>query len=70
MGVAAEVETRTNVLLGNIVFFCLSILQDWGRSGEREVEMGYHKDVLREAEELEKVVRAERRRISMPGMPF
>ena len=44
--IASEVETRTNILYGNIVFFCLSVLQDRDLMGNKEIESSYYKDVI------------------------
>ncbi|OCK86165.1 hypothetical protein K432DRAFT_412816 [Lepidopterella palustris CBS 459.81] len=60
--IAAEVESRTNILYGNVVFFCLSVLQDREMMGNKEIESSYYKDVISQAEELESLVRVERRR--------
>ncbi|KAF2198983.1 hypothetical protein GQ43DRAFT_335070, partial [Delitschia confertaspora ATCC 74209] len=61
---AAEVETRTNVLYANIVYFCLSVLQDRELMGEkeREIEGSYYREALGQATELEGLVRRDRRR--------
>lgn len=54
---AAEVERKTNVYLGNMVFFCLSALQERERMADERIEGGFFTDVVREAERLEKVVK-------------
>ncbi|KAF3049219.1 hypothetical protein E8E11_006023 [Didymella keratinophila] len=58
--VAAEVERKTNVFLGNMVFFCLSALQERDRLSERSIEGSYFTEVVKEAEKLDEVVRVGR----------
>lgn len=60
--IAAEVENKTNILLGNIVFFCLSTLQEKDVMADKEIEAAYYRDVMKDADELEALVRADRRR--------
>ncbi|KAF2252521.1 hypothetical protein BU26DRAFT_258061 [Trematosphaeria pertusa] len=66
-GIAAEVEKQTNILVGNMVFFCLSVLQDRDVMADRNVESGYYKDVVSQAEELRGFIEKERRRRIVPG---
>ncbi|KZM24994.1 Protein spt10 [Ascochyta rabiei] len=56
MELAAEVERRTNVYLGNIVFSCLSALQDSDALGDEGIEGAYLADVIEEAERLDGVI--------------
>lgn len=58
--IAAEVERKTNVLLGNMVFFCLSTLQERDRLADRSIEGAYFLEVVKEAEKLDEVVRLRR----------
>lgn len=58
--VAAEVERKTNVFLGNMVFFCLSALQERDRLNDRSIEGVYFRDVVKEAEKLDEVIRVGR----------
>ncbi|KAH9879832.1 hypothetical protein J1614_001856 [Plenodomus biglobosus] len=60
--VAAEVERRGNVFLGNMVLFCLSALQDRGGMADKGVEGGYLVEVVKAAERLEGLVREDGRR--------
>ncbi|KAJ4344998.1 Protein spt10 [Ascochyta clinopodiicola] len=57
---AAEVERKCNVFLGNMVGFCLGSLKDCDGVGDGGIEGAYLVDVVREAERLEGVVRAAR----------
>ncbi|KAF2738238.1 hypothetical protein EJ04DRAFT_509668 [Polyplosphaeria fusca] len=66
--VAAEVENRTNVLMGNMVFTCLSALAREGMR-EKEIEEAYYRNVLSQADELQAFVKADRRRGSPAGTP-
>ncbi|KAF1929124.1 uncharacterized protein M421DRAFT_61905 [Didymella exigua CBS 183.55] len=58
--IAAEVERKTNVFLGNMVFFCLSALQDRDRLSDKMIEESYFTDVVREAKKLDGVIKAGR----------
>jgi len=60
--VASQVELRSNMLLGNMVFFCLNVLQDNDVMAEKSIESSYYQDVLGPAEELERFFGADRRR--------
>ncbi|KAF2799480.1 hypothetical protein K505DRAFT_321088 [Melanomma pulvis-pyrius CBS 109.77] len=62
--IAAEVERRTNVLIGNMVFSCLSVLQDenWLGHSDNDVDKRFYRDVLGAEEELEGLVRRDARR--------
>jgi len=53
--IASEVALKSNVLLANMVFFCLNALQDSRVMAERSIEGSYFEDVFRQAEELDKV---------------
>lgn len=63
MEIAAAVDMKTNVLLGNMVFECLNVLME-GKGEEGEVEGSFYREVVRVSEELEGVCfgRGERRR--------
>jgi hypothetical protein len=58
--IAAEVERKTNVFLGNMVFFCLNTLQERDRMSDRSIEGSYFTEVVREAERLDEVIRVGR----------
>jgi hypothetical protein len=45
-----------------MVFFCLNVLQDNHVMDERSIDGGYFQDVLKQAEELERILGADRRR--------
>ncbi|CAG5147901.1 uncharacterized protein ALTATR162_LOCUS2114 [Alternaria atra] len=60
--VASQVDMKSNILLGNMVFFCLNVLQDNHVMDERSIDGGYFQDVLKQAEELERILGADRRR--------
>lgn len=65
--IASAVEMRTNVLLGNMVFFCLAVLQDKDAMADKNIESAYFKDVLSQAEELDSLIRNGRKRASPAG---
>jgi hypothetical protein len=54
--IAAEVEANTNVLVGNLVFACLSVLQESGELDE-DVDRKFYRDVLGQVEELEEMMK-------------
>jgi hypothetical protein len=70
--VASQVEMRSNILLGNMAFFCLNVLQDNSVMAERSIESSYFQDVLKQAEELERFFGGDRRRggLSPGSSPF
>jgi len=53
--IASEVALKRNLLLANMVFFCLNALQDSRVMAERSIEGSYFEDVFKQAEELDKV---------------
>lgn len=59
---AAEVERRTNILVGNIVFFCLSALQDRDRMHDKRIEGAYFTEVVAQAEQLDQMAKSGRSR--------
>jgi hypothetical protein len=59
--IAAEVDLMCNPYLGNMVFFCLNVLQDKDRLSDKEIQGGYFNVVVRDAEDLDKIVRTPRR---------
>ena len=61
-GVAAEVELKSDVFLGNMVFFCLNALQDRDAMADKSIEGSYFKEVLKDAEQLDALVKADRKR--------
>ena len=58
--IAAEVERKTNMYLGNMVFFCLSTLQERDRLNDKSIEGAYFTEVVKEAERLDEIVRRTR----------
>ncbi|KAF2177905.1 hypothetical protein K469DRAFT_732196 [Zopfia rhizophila CBS 207.26] len=67
--IAAEVDLKANVMLGNIVFFCLSALQERDMMGNKEIEGDYYNDVVKQAEQLETLIQADRKRRLPLGTP-
>ncbi|KAF1946616.1 hypothetical protein EJ02DRAFT_393611 [Clathrospora elynae] len=60
--VAAQVDLKSNVFLGNMVFFCLNVLQNRDAMADKSIEGAYFQDVLKQAEELDGLIRADKRR--------
>ncbi|RAR07243.1 hypothetical protein DDE82_002863 [Stemphylium lycopersici] len=60
--IAAQVELKSNIFLGNMVFFCLNVLQDDRAMSEGNIEGGYFQEVIKQAEELDRFIGADRRR--------
>jgi hypothetical protein len=60
--VAAEVDLMCNPYLGDMVFFCLSALQDRERLSDKDIQGDYFSVVVRNAEDLDKLIKAPRRR--------
>jgi hypothetical protein len=60
--VAEAVQRENNVLLGNIVFYCLNVLQDKDKMKDKEIEGDYFRHVLKDAKELDGLLQKERRR--------
>lgn len=60
--IAAEVERRSNVFMGNMVFFCLNALQDRDAMSDKSIEGSYFKEVLKDAEQLDGLIKADRKR--------
>jgi hypothetical protein len=60
--IAAEVDLVCNPYLGDMVFFCLSALQDKKRLNDKDIQGDYFSVVVRNAEDLEKLIKAPRRR--------
>ncbi|KAF9701055.1 hypothetical protein EKO04_000809 [Ascochyta lentis] len=58
---AAEVERKSNVYVGNIVFFCLSVLQRQDRLDDTRIESAYLTEVVNEAERLDDAVKKGRK---------
>lgn len=61
--VAAEVEAKGNVFLRNMVFFCLSVLQDRDMMADKSIEGAYFKEVLGDAEKLDGQLQAARPKV-------
>lgn len=59
---AEAVQRETNVLLGNMVFYCLNVLQDKDKMKDKAIEADYFKEVLKDAKELDGLLREGRRR--------
>ncbi|KAF1844036.1 uncharacterized protein K460DRAFT_368902 [Cucurbitaria berberidis CBS 394.84] len=64
--IAAEVQSRSNEFLGNMVFFCLNALQDQDAMSDKSIEGSYFNEVLKNAEQLDAQVKADRSGASMP----
>ena len=60
--IAAEVDLVCNPYLGDMVFFCLSALQDKKRLNDKDIQGDYFSVVVRNAEDLDKLIKAPRRR--------
>ncbi|KAF2827724.1 hypothetical protein CC86DRAFT_215334 [Ophiobolus disseminans] len=50
---AEAVERESNRYLGNIVFYCLNVLQDQDKMSDRAIEADYFRQVVRDAKELD-----------------
>jgi hypothetical protein len=62
-GELAEAVTReNNVLLGNMVFYCLNVLQDRDKMRDRAIEADYYREVVKDAKELDGLLQKDRRR--------
>jgi hypothetical protein len=59
---AAAVERESNIFLGNIVFYCLNVLQDKNKMRDTAIEADYYREVVKEAKELEGLMQTDRRR--------
>jgi hypothetical protein len=59
---AEAVQRENNVLLGNIVFYCLNVLQDKDKMKDKAIEADYFKEVLKDAKELDGLLQKDRRR--------
>jgi hypothetical protein len=68
--IAAQVEIRSNVFLGNMVFFCLNVLQDSQAMAEKSIEGCYFQEVVKQAEELDRLIKADRRRGGLGPSPL
>ncbi|KAF2630156.1 hypothetical protein BU25DRAFT_489522 [Macroventuria anomochaeta] len=60
--IAADVDMVCNPYLGDMVFFCLSALQDKDRLNDRDIQGVYLNIVVRNAEDLDRLIKAPRRR--------
>jgi hypothetical protein len=60
--VAEAVQRENNVLLGNIVFYCLNVLQDKDKMKDKDIESDYFREVLKDAKELDGLLQKDRRR--------
>ncbi|KAF2266239.1 hypothetical protein CC78DRAFT_615309 [Lojkania enalia] len=58
--IASEVELEANILLGNIVFYCLNVLKK-ERIRYKGIDGNYYRDVMEQVEDLEDLVRKERK---------
>ncbi|KAF2031869.1 hypothetical protein EK21DRAFT_87691 [Setomelanomma holmii] len=50
---AEAVERESNKFLGNIVFYCLNVLQDKDKMKDKEIEGDYFREVMKDARELD-----------------
>ncbi|KAF3005131.1 hypothetical protein E8E13_010307 [Curvularia kusanoi] len=60
--IASEVDLVCNPYLGEMVFFCLSALQDKKRLNDKLIQGDYFSIVVRHAGELDRLIKAPRRR--------
>jgi hypothetical protein len=60
--IAAEVDLVCNPYLGDMVFFCLSALQDKKRLNDKDIQGDYFGVVVQHAEDLDRLIKAPRRR--------
>ncbi|KAL6709479.1 Protein spt10 [Coniothyrium glycines] len=68
--VAAQIDLKANVFLGNMVLFCLSALQDQDVMSDKNIETAYFKYVVKEAEKLEALFGQTRPKVSPAGSGF
>jgi hypothetical protein len=59
---AEAVQRENNVLLGNMVFYCLNVLQDKDKMRDRAIEADYYREVVKDAKELDGLLQKDRRR--------
>ncbi|KAH8724564.1 hypothetical protein GQ44DRAFT_617733 [Phaeosphaeriaceae sp. PMI808] len=59
---AEAVERESTKYLGNIVFYCLNVLQDKDKMKDKSIEVDYFKEVIKDAKELEGLLKKDRRR--------
>jgi hypothetical protein len=60
--VAAAVERESNIFLGNIVYYCLNVLQDRDKMKDSAIEADYYREVVKDAKELNDLMQMDRRR--------
>jgi hypothetical protein len=60
--IAAEVDLVCNPYLGDMVFFCLSALQDKKRLNDKDIQGDYFSAVVQNAEDLDRLIKAPRKR--------
>jgi hypothetical protein len=59
---AEAVQRENNVLLGNMVFYCLNVLQDKDKMRDKAIEADYYREVVKYAKELDGLLQKDRRR--------
>ncbi|KAH7095261.1 hypothetical protein FB567DRAFT_24701 [Paraphoma chrysanthemicola] len=59
---AEDVERESNKFLGNIVFYCLNVLQDKDRMKDKEIEGDYFREVMKDVKHLNGLLQPEKRR--------
>jgi hypothetical protein len=70
---AGMVDREHNKLLGNIVFYCLNVLQDKDKMRDKSIEADYFREVIKDAKELDGLLQKDSRRgdkspVSVGGM--
>jgi hypothetical protein len=59
---AGMVDREHNKLLGNIVFYCLNVLQDKDKMKDKSIEADYFREVVKDAKELDGLLQKDSRR--------
>lgn len=59
---AAAVDREHNKFMGNIVYYCLNVLQDKDKMRDRAIEADYFREVVKDAKELDGLLQQDRRR--------
>ncbi|KAF1920372.1 hypothetical protein BDU57DRAFT_440193 [Ampelomyces quisqualis] len=59
---AEAVQRENNGLLGDIVFYCLNVLQDRDKMKDKMIEADYYREVVKDAKELDGLLQKDRRK--------
>jgi hypothetical protein len=59
---AEAVERESNKFLGNIVFYCLNVLQDKDKIKDKEIEGDYFREVMKDVKDLDRLLQGNKRR--------